>query len=192
MRVANTLHPFFSQILISLMMSLVKSFFLLLFHFRYTNLSNFPFLCDLFLCFFFFCLRNTFPSLVSLTFHFYLQIFINFYIWLCVHKTHLELILSYKGRIYVDILPFPPPLPKIRPLSLGGRMSKHRKGLLWDLHWDPSPSSQRTERAQRPRGPRGEENAHRPLSSGGSGGSRRSRSGHRKLRCSALLSWYAQ
>lgn len=119
MRVANTLHPFFSQILISLMMSLVKSFFLLLFHFRYTNLSNFPFLCDLFLCFFFFCLRNTFPSLVSLTFHFYLQIFINFYIWLCVHKTHLELILSYKGRIYVDILPFPPPLPKIRPLSLG-------------------------------------------------------------------------
>ena len=54
MRVANTLHPFVSQILISLMMSLVKSFFLLLFHFRYTNLSNFPFLCDLFLCFFFF------------------------------------------------------------------------------------------------------------------------------------------
>ena len=54
-------------------------------------------------------------------------------------------------------------------------MSKHRKGLLWDLHWDPSPPSQRTERAQHPRGPRGEENAHRPLSSGESGGSQQIR-----------------
>ena len=71
MRVANTLHPFFSQILISLMMSLVKSFFLLLFHFRYTNLSNFPFLCDLFLCFFFFFLLKKylpFPSVINFPF----------------------------------------------------------------------------------------------------------------------------
>ena len=117
MGVANIFHPFVSQILISLMMSLVSPFFLLLFHFRYTNLSNFPFLCDSFLCFFLLKKYLPFPSVIN--FPFCLQVFVNFYIWLCSHKIHLELILSYKGRIYGDILPFPPPPPKIRPLSLG-------------------------------------------------------------------------
>ena len=68
MGVANIFHPLVSQILISLMMSLVAPFFLLLFHFRYTNLSNFPFLCDSLLCF---CLLKKylpFPSVINFPF----------------------------------------------------------------------------------------------------------------------------
>ena len=68
MGVANIFHPFVSQILISLMMSLVSPFFLLLFHFRYTNLSNFPFLCDSFLCFFLLKKYLPFPSVINFPF----------------------------------------------------------------------------------------------------------------------------
>ena len=85
-----------SWILISFIKSLVTpSFFYFI-----SGTQIYPIFPSFVIHFFvFFCLRNAFPSVVSLTLHFCLQIFINFYIWLCIYKIHLEFILLYKVRI---------------------------------------------------------------------------------------------
>lgn len=70
--VANIFHPFVSWILISFMMSLVTPFFFLFCFISGTQIYPiFPsfviHFCGVLLLF---CLRNAFPSLVSLTLHF--------------------------------------------------------------------------------------------------------------------------
>lgn len=47
---------------------------------------------------------------------------------------------------------FPPPLPPNKATLLGGGYQSTQEGLLWDLHWDPSPSSPENRGAQHPGG----------------------------------------